>query len=410
MLKFALKDMWIKRVKVLFVALSIIITAGVALLAFNVATQVKDGIVAGASNFDMILGPAGSSTQLTMNTLFFTDTPLGTIDYSLVRELEQSGRCNHVVPFSMGDSYKSARIIGTTPYFLNGKTLSSGAMFAEDETFTCVLGRNVASNYGLKVGDKLITSHGLGTIGTEHASSPLTVVGILNTTDSAFDNAVFTSYKTVWAVHDHGDHDEHDEHDEHDTHGEADAHDHAEGETHAEGGKICAILVQSKSVNDYTALKSHYGDNAALLVVNPSTVLREVLSNVDISEKIVYALCAVILIMNIFVISVITVMNMYDAREDIALMRLIGISTGRIRLLYLLQNTLTGLVSAVLALGLSRLCLGLVSKITSAMGIVLSIGRVYPAELAIMAGVVVLSVLPTLICTAVMSRKDGIRS
>ena len=43
----------------------------------------------------------------------------------------------------------------------------------------------------------------------------------------------------------------------------------------------------------------------SLLCINPSTVLREVLQQVDLSTQIGYILCAIILLMNIVVVSVI---------------------------------------------------------------------------------------------------------
>ena len=44
----------------------------------------------------------------------------------------------------------------------------------------------------------------------------------------------------------------------------------------------------------------------------------------------------------------------------------------------------------------------------ASMGIVLDSARIYPLELAIMALIFVISVIPTVICTLNMSRKDGL--
>ena len=101
MLSFALKHMATRRAKLVMTALSVIITASVALLAYNISTQVSEGIVNTAAKYDIIIGPAGSATQLAMNTMFFTDKPLGTIPYALVSELENSGLVNAAIPFSM---------------------------------------------------------------------------------------------------------------------------------------------------------------------------------------------------------------------------------------------------------------------------------------------------------------------
>lgn len=396
MLKFAIKNMAVRRVKLLLTALSVVIAAGVSLLAYNISMQVSEGIVNTAANYDLIIGPSGSATQLAMNTMFFTDKPLGTISYDVVEELQNSGKVNLVVPFSMGDSYNSAPIVGTTPAFLDGKTLSAGEMFAED--YEVVVGSDVARQYGLKVGDQILSSHGLSGSGHAHEGSPLTVVGILKATDTAYDTAIFTRYTTVWAVHGSHDEDEHDEdHDE----------EHEEDHDEAESGEICAVLVKSKSVADYSALMSAYSSNSDYLAINPATVLREVLDNVDLSRKIVYALCAVILVMNVFVVTVIALLNMYDAREEIALMRLIGVGMRKVNLLFMLQNALVGVAAMAASLGISHLCLLAIRRFVASMGIVLSASRIYPLEWAILLLTFVLTILPTTICTMRMARRDG---
>ena len=391
MLKFAWKHMAVRKAKLLMICLSIVITACVALLAYNISTQVSEGIIQSAANYDLIIGPAGSSTQLAMNTLFFTDKPLGTIPYSLVEELRNSGQTNAVVPFSMGDSYNSAPIVGTEPALLEGKALSAGSMFSA--AYEAVVGAGVARQYGLQIGDRLVTSHGLSGGGAAHAENPLTVTGILGRTGTAFDNAVFTPCETVWALHDH-------QHEE-----EEGEEEHAHGE---EEETICAVLVRSKSISAYSALQSAYSASSDYLVINPNTVLREVLDNVDMSRKIVYILCAVILVMNIFVISMIALLNAYDSKEEISLMRLIGVSMGKINGLYLFENALTGLIALALSLALAHLGLLGIGGFVASMGIVLSAGKIYPLEWAILLAVFVISILPTSVLTLRMARQDSI--
>ena len=396
MFKFAIKNMAIKKVKIVLIVISIVISACVALLAYNISEQVDDGFKSTAEYYDIIIGPAGSSTQLAMNTMFFTDKPLGTISYEYVENLRADMRINAAVPFTMGDSYNGAKIVGTEPFFLENKALADGEMF--DAKFECVIGSAVAKKYGLSLGDELITSHGLAEGGHAHESNPLKVVGILKQTNTSYDNVIFTAVETVWATHDHGAEEEHEE----------EGHVHDESCEHEEHGEICAILVKTKSFNHYNAVKNEYGADAKLLVINPSEVLREVLENVDMSSKIVYILCVIILIMNIFIISVITLLNMYDSKKEISLMRLIGIGMSKINMLYILQNGIIGLISTVLAFATSRLCLILMGEFVASMGIVLNSARVYPLELAIMALIFTISVIPTVVCTLNMSRKDGL--
>ncbi len=387
MLKFALRHMAVRRTKLMMTCLSIVVTACVALLAYNISTQISEGIIRTASSFDIIIGPSGSSTQLAMNTMFFTDKPLGTIPYALVEEIQNSGLASAVVPFSMGDSYNDAPIVGTTPALLEGKSLSSGEMFAN--VCEAVVGYDVAKKYNLHVGSSLITSHGLSGSGSDHAESPLTVTGILSRTHTAYDNAVFTPCETIWALHDHED--EHEESGEHD-----------------EDKTVCAVLVRSKSIADYSTLTAAYSDNSDYLVINPNTVLREVLENVDMSRRIVYILCAVILIMNVFVITLIALLSAYDSRSEISLMRLIGVSMGKINLLYLIENAVAGALALALSLLAAHGCLLGIRSFVAGMGIVLNAAKIYPAEWAVLLLVFAVSILPTSIMTLRMSRRDGV--
>ena len=416
MFKFAFKNMAIKKAKIVLIVISIVISACVGILAYNISEQVDSGFKTTAAYYDMIIGPSGSSTQLAMNTMFFTDKPLGTISYEYVEQLQKDTRVNKVVPFTMGDSYNGAKIVGTTADFLEGKEIDEGEMYSDK--FQCVIGSAVAEKYGLSLGSTLVTSHGLTEGGHAHEGNPLTVVGILAATKTAYDNVIFTPCETVWATHDHSEEEseeaeyiethEEEESQEH-THTSEAAHSHQESpDTHEEHGEVCAILVKSKSFNAYSQISAEYGENSKLLVINPSEVLREVLENVDMSKQIVYILCIIILIMNIFIISVITLLNMYDSKKEIALMRLIGIGMKKINFVYIIQNGIIGFISTILAFICSRLCLMLMGDYVASMGIVLDTAKIYPLEIAIMAVVFVISVLPTVVCTVNMSKKDGI--
>ena len=403
MLSFAFKSMATRRAKLVMTALSVVIAASVALLAYDISTQVSEGIVNTAAKYDIIIGPSGSATQLAMNTMFFTDKPLGTIPYSVIDDLNRSGQVNAAIPFSMGDSYNAAPIVGTDPALLSDKALLKGEMF--DQPMEAVVGYDVAKTYNLSPGDQIISSHGLSHDGAAHADHPLTVVGVLRRTDTAYDNAVFTPVSTIWELHEHhdGDHDEdhdedHEEHEEHEEH------------HHAGAGEICAVLVRSKSLADYAALMSYYGDNTGYLAINPNTVLREVMDNVDLSRRIVYILCAVILVMNLFVVSVIALLNMYDSRREIALMRLIGVSMGKINRLYLIQNALTGLCAMALSLLLTHLCLWGIRGFVARMGIVLNAWKIYPLEWVILLAVFALSILPTAVLTRRMAKRDSLEA
>lgn len=400
MLKFALKNMAIKRVQIVLVVLSIVISAGIGVLAFNVATQVDEGITNNAGYYSAIIGPAGSKTQLAMNSMYFTDSPLGTIPYSVVYSLESDSRVSSVIPFAMADNYNGYNVVGTSPEYLASKKVADGSLFEKSGTLQAVVGSNVAKYCSLKVGDIIYTGHSASS--SELHTQGIEVVGILEQSHSSFDNVVFTQIKTLWDMHDHSDHDE---------------EDHDEEEEHHLDGSVCAILVNTKNPSYAMQLVDEYdgkiitdddGDSTTLQAIEPMSVVRDVLSDADDTKYIVFVLCAVILIMNIMIVSIITLLNMYHSAKEISLMRLIGISMKRINLLYITENGIMGLVSIVLAFGVSRLCMLAMNGYVQSMGVVLNMSKVYPMEFVILAAVFVISVLPTVIWTAHMSKKDGI--
>ena len=401
MLKFAFKNMAIKKVQIILIVLSIVISAGIAVLAFNVASQVDEGITNNAGYYSVIMGPAGSNTQLAMNSMYFTDEPIGTIPYSVVTTLQKDSRITKVIPFAMADNYNGYSVVGTSSAFLAEKELAQGSMFDDSGAMQAVIGSNIARYNNLKVGDVLYTSHSAS--GADVHTQGITVAGILKVSHSSYDNVVFTQLKTLWDMHDHGAEEEHAA---------------AEGEEHHHHhGTVCAVLMNTKNPGYAMQLVEEYdgkiitaedGDSVTLQAIEPMAVIRNVLNDADDTKYIVFVLCAVILVMNIMIISIITLLNMYHSAKEISLMRLIGISMKKINLLYIIQNSIMGLFSVILAFGVSRLCMLLMNDYVESMGVVLNMGKTYPVEFVILLVVFLISVLPTVIWTFSMSRKDSI--
>ena len=241
MLKFALKNMAVKRVQVILIVLSIVISAGIGVLAFNVSNQVSDGITDNAGYYSAIIGPSGSETQLAMNTMYFSEEPLGTIPYSVVSMLTMDQRVRSVIPYAMADSYNGYNVVGTTSEFLIEKEIKDGNMFSDsaDASMEAVVGYNVAKYNDLKIGDVIYTSHSVGS--TEKHTQGIKIVGILKESHSSYDNIVFTQIRTLWTMHDH-------EGEEHEGH---EGHDHA---------TVCAILIKTKNDAYAGQIVSEYDD------------------------------------------------------------------------------------------------------------------------------------------------------
>ncbi|QGQ94656.1 FtsX-like permease family protein [Paenibacillus psychroresistens] len=191
----------------------IIVAVGVALSqsVMLISDGMKEGMKQTSGPYGMLVGSKGSSTQLVMNTIFLSDTPLGNLDYAYFEKLRSDARVSQLVPFGMGDNYKGFRIIGTNmdffeireklsdpPYF----RLKEGRSFKQP--FEIVLGAETARQGNLKVGDTFIASHGaVATQGEEehHNENPYIVVGVLAKTFSSADLGIYTPLESYWISH-----------------------------------------------------------------------------------------------------------------------------------------------------------------------------------------------------------------
>jgi len=378
MIKFAVRHMAIRKGKNVLIAISIVITLTVSLLAYNIANQVKDGFINSYKYYDTIIGPAGSQTQLVLNTLFYTDKPLGLISYEEYEKLLNNPRISIAIPFAEGDNYNNVRIVGTNVQYLDEFTIKKGKPFSD--IYEVVIGYNLAKN--LKIGNTFYSVHGLTTDINSHEHSnenqKYTVVGILAKTNTATDNVIFTDIKSVWF--NHGDPHDDDDPDE---------------EEHERG--ITAMLIKCRDFSSQGKLSDEYNKIAGMQAVNPSAVMRELMTNIDLSKNIVYILCGIILIMNLFIICVITMLNMADIKKDIILLRLIGVSKTRIKAIIYIQNSINSGFSVIIGFIVSRLLMLLIGGITQNMGIVLNTNKFYNFEFVITFIVVVTIFVPIII-------------
>lgn len=388
MFKFALKNMAIKKIQIILVVLSVVISAGVAILAYNIASQIDDGITNNASYYSVIVGPAGSNTDLAMNSIYFAGNPTETIPYSYIDSLKDNPSIRRVIPLAIGGgTYKNQyKVVGSSADLFAQNEFASGDVFDDTKDCQVVVGYTVAQRNNLEVGDTIRIGHG-----DDAHTNELEIVGILSQTYSTYDNIVFTQVQTLWHLHEH------------------------EGEEH-EHHNVYAFLINTTSpvatanlVNDLnnTTISEH-NEEYVIQAIQPTGVVRGVLEDMGDTKYITFVLCGIILAMNILIISIITLLNMYNSKKEIALMRLIGISMKRINLLYIIQNSIIGIISTILAFGASRLCLLFMSDYVQGMGVVLNYGKVYALEFVILLGVFIITVLPTIICTYSMARKDSL--
>ncbi len=240
MIRFILADLrrlWLGgAVVILLVALATALGVAVTLQE----RSLRLGSARAADKFDLVVGAAGSETQLILSSIFLQPAPLPLVDGSVLTKLAADPRVSWAAPVGFGDSFSGYPIIGTTTSLIKGTTtgFSEGKMFAlEGEA---VLGAAV----DLSVGAEIKPMHGTAeTGGHTHAGAAYKVVGKLQPTGTPWDRAILVPIQAVWHVHNLGHEHGQDEHgheagEHHD--GDGHSHDHEneeghEGDAHAEG-------------------------------------------------------------------------------------------------------------------------------------------------------------------------------
>src|SRR5262249_34620221 len=185
----ALKYLRGRRVASTLTAVSIALGVSLVVASVLLAREIKEGFLAGATDYNLVVGAKGSPTQLVLSVVFRMDVATPNIEYTTYRDLQDDPRVETAVPIGVGDAYQGFRYVATNrayfaPFPWRRKTfvLSAGRFFADDPpntpTYEALLGAEAAGSTGLRVGDRFYE-------GEEMAEYPLTVVGILRPTQSA---------------------------------------------------------------------------------------------------------------------------------------------------------------------------------------------------------------------------------
>jgi putative ABC transport system permease protein len=197
-------------------AVVVLLVALAAALGVAVTLQeraLRLGSARAADKFDVVIGAAGSETQLVLSSVFLQAAPLPLVDGQVLAKLAADPRVAWAAPVGFGDSFAGQPIVGTTTSLVESTTsgFTEGRIFAlEGEA---VLGAAVE----LPLGAEIKPMHGTAeTGGHTHAGPAYTVVGKLRPTGTPWDRAILVPIQAVWHVHglgmEHGEEHGHGEH------------------------------------------------------------------------------------------------------------------------------------------------------------------------------------------------------
>ena len=327
------------------------------LILFN--TQLKNKFDSNLAGIDLVIGAKGSPLQMILSSMYHVDAPTGNVKVSEVKAFlnPKHPLIKAAVPLSLGDNYKSYRIVGTTDSLMSfyHATIGEGKFY--DKDLEVVIGRAVADDTGLSIGDRFKSSHGFTDdedLAHDHAA--FTVTGILNGTGSVIDQLILTNPSTVWNVHDHSededhsehDHDSHDDHD-HDGDGKPDhapgAHDHShdgghDHSAHIEGPlartnmelllfpdkEITTLLIKFKNRTNFQALSMprSINENTDMQAASPAIEINRLYSMIGSGRQILEWLAVLIGIISAISIFIVLLKSMRERKYELALIRVMG--------------------------------------------------------------------------------------
>jgi putative ABC transport system permease protein len=330
------------------------------LLLFN--TQLKDKFDKNLAEIDLVVGAKGSPLQMILCNMYHIDNPTGNIPIKnaapLLKDLHPL--IKKAIPLSLGDNYKSYRIVGTNHDIveLYGGKLKEGQLWKKDLDVT--IGKSVADETGLKIGDSFSSAHGFVEDDHVHDEHSFTVTGILEGTGTVMDQLILTNTASVWKVHEgHGDGGTSGQDTTSHDHG-AEGHDHAkdpahEGHVHDNSNQdllnhmdqeITSVLIQYKNRTNFQALNfgRNINENTEMQAASPAIEINRLYNMIGVGTDALRGLAILIAIVSALSIFISLFKSMRERKYELALLRVMGAGRGKVFSLIILE----GLILAVI--------------------------------------------------------------
>ncbi|PIB26799.1 peptide ABC transporter permease [Amylibacter kogurei] len=388
------------------IALSVALFLGVE----KVRTGAKASFADTISGTDLIVGARSGSVQLLLYSVFRIGNATNNLTWQSYQDIAARPDVDWIVPISLGDSHRQFRVMGTTPAFFDrykyrsGQSLVVGEGARMNDLFDTVIGADVASTLGYKVGDPIVVAHGLASF-SNHDDQPFRVSGILEKTGTPVDRTVIVSLQAIEAIH-------------------VDWQTGAkiQGQTtpvdvirqmELTPSAITAALVGTKGRFQVFGLQRAINEypQEPLLAILPGVALQELWQIVGIAETALIAVSAMVVVTALIGMMATIFSSLNERRREMAIYRAMGARPRVIVGLLVIEASLMAALGA--ALGLALLYLGLwvaQPMIDSAFGLWIAIDAPTMRELWVLIGVVIagaiVSVIPAIRAYR-MSLADG---
>jgi putative ABC transport system permease protein len=324
-------------------------------------SQVEDRFLRDAEGIDLVVGAKGSPLQLVLSAVYHLDVPTGNIPLAEAEKIEANAMIAKAIPLALGDTYRGYRIVGTNPEYLAHYGAHPAEGRLSDAPLEAVLGQEVAAATGLKVGGRFTGSHGLAAGGEAHDEHEYDVVGLLPRTGTVLDRLVLTSIESVWEVQNH------------EAapvpvaaapvkSGEAGAAEHADDDHEASDEEesfapreITALLLQYSTPLAAAMLPRQISAVPSLMAASPAFESARLMRLVGVGTEALKAFAVIMMAAAGLSIFVALYNALRQRRYDLAIMRTLGASRGKVTGVVLMEGLLLGAAGAIAGILLGHL-------------------------------------------------------
>ena len=312
MFSFIRADLRRNRIGVAIVLLLIALSTALGVAVTLQERALRLGSARAAAAFDLVIGAAGSETQLVLSSVFLQPAPLPLLPPDVLARLQNDPRVAAAIPVGFGDFVGGYPIIGTTR-----EALAILGGLADGRSFETQDDAVIGSMVKRELGSKFFPFHGsVGQVGDVHAESEFHVVGRMAANGTPWDRAILVPIQSVWNIHDHADEDER-EH-EH----EGGALDDAALQNGDNPG-VPAIIIKPRSIADAYNLRQEYRrDNT--VAVFPGEVLTRLYGTLGDASYVLSVMALGVQVLVAAAILLVIAVQVLQRRRQIGALRAFG--------------------------------------------------------------------------------------
>ncbi len=384
-----LRSLRSRRLSTVITALSVAVAVAILLVLLTLRDAAANALLRGSGNAHLVVSADSTPLSSVLNGLFFAAAPPRALTMAKVEEVLRSAPFEWSIPMQQGDSYRGFPTVAADPAIFDRFQPVPGEPFRFREgralrrvesgkPFEVVVGATAARSANLRLGDSIRLVHGSGSsregAGHVHEEYAFEVVGVLEPTTSAFDRALILDLEASWILHahdrreaagatgeGHADGDDHD-HEHADEHADEHAHDHEHDHDHAhdhaplttpsdltdEDRLVTGVLLRlpTRAGADAPAMLGQVYDllrrDTSITVAQPASEVRRLLSVIGNVDGLFIAMSVAVLVSSAISIMLALYDGMAARRRQIAVLRVLGFSGGRIAGLVLTESALIG--------------------------------------------------------------------